>query len=89
MRKSYYENFSHKQFTECLLDAKVLVGLERKRLSEVPDASHELDYGATVCLLTKTFLLLNDKMNAKTEVENYLKEKGGLIEDLSEIPSLK
>jgi hypothetical protein len=73
VRKSYYENFSHKQFSECLLDAKVLVGLERKRLQTTPSASNELDYGGTICLLTKTFLLLNDKKSAKQELQNYLK----------------
>lgn len=40
-------------------------------------------------MLTKTFLLLNDKKSAKQELENYLKEKGAMIEDLNSVPSLK
>lgn len=46
----------------------MLIGLERKQISVEPIQIHELDYGATVCLLTKTFLLLNDKKSAKQEL---------------------
>lgn len=34
-------------------------------------------------------MLLNDKKNAKQELENYLKEKSALIEDLKDIPNIK
>ena len=43
----------------------MLVGFERKRLQVDESGSNELDYGGTVCLLTKTYLLLNDKKSAK------------------------
>ncbi len=46
-----------------------------------------MDYGATVCLLTKTYLLLNDKKSAKQELEGYLREKGEMISDLKEVPT--
>jgi hypothetical protein len=46
----------------------VLVGLERKRLQGSPESEFELDYGGTVCLLTKTYLLLSDKKSAKQEL---------------------
>jgi hypothetical protein len=65
----------------------VLVGLERKRLQGSQTPSNELDYGATVCLLTKTYLLLNDKKSAKQELEGYLREKGEMISDLKEVPT--
>lgn len=63
------------------------MGLERKRLQLTPSQIYELDYGGTICLLTKTYLLLNDKKNAKQELENYIKEKGPMIEDIKNIPS--
>lgn len=46
----------------------MLVGLERKRLQTTPSPEYELDYGGTVCLLTKTYLLLNDKKSGKQEL---------------------
>ena len=51
-----------------------MTGLSKELLSIDPtNSKYQLDYGASICLLVKTYKMINDNITAKYEMENYLK----------------
>lgn len=48
----------------------------------------EYEYGACVCLLVRSYILVNDKKTAKLTLENYLIENKRFIQNLDDIPDL-
>ena len=49
----------------------------------------EFDLGIAVCLLCRTYLLVNRRIEAKQEMDNYVREKLHFLQDLRNIPALK
>lgn len=50
---------------------------------------NEFELGIAVCLLCRTYLLVNRRIEAKQEMDNYVREKLHFLQDLRNIPSLK
>lgn len=48
----------------------------------------EFDFGIAVCLLARTYLLVNRRIEARQEMDNYVREKLHFLQDLRNIPAL-
>lgn len=59
---------------------------EEKNLVVSSRRYDEFEHGATVCLLIKTYIFLNEKLTAKLKLESYLKDNR-IIEDMSFLPA--
>lgn len=85
LRKSYYESFAVEKYEECLALAKLLEDAEEKNLTTSSKRFDEFEYGATVCLLVKTYLVLGEKLGAKLRIEGYMKDNR-ILDDMSFLP---
>ena len=50
---------------------------------------NEFEYGIAVCLLGRTYLLVGRRLEAKQEMDNYVRERMHFLEDMRNIPPLK
>lgn len=89
IRKRYFEHFNHKIYDQCIVVARELFQLERAHIQHTKEIFNEFEYGVAVCLLCRTYLLVNRSAEAKQELDQYVREKLHFLEDLRNLPSLK
>lgn len=85
LRKSYYESFAVDKYDSCLELVKLLEAEEEKNLIVSYKRFDEFEYGATVCLLVKTYLILGERLLAKLRLESYMKDNR-ILDDMSFLP---
>lgn len=85
LRKSYYESFAVEKYEDCLALAKLLEEAEEKNLTVSSKRFDEFEYGATVCLLVKTYIVLGERPLAKLRLESYMKDNR-ILDDRSFMP---
>ena len=85
LRKIYFQNFGHKIFDECVTVAQKLVLMEKESIQGTKFIFNELEYGISVCLLSRSYLLLGEKISATVLISSYFDEKIHFLEDLRDI----
>ena len=59
-------------FDLCLLDAKVMVDFDKRIKKITHDVLDQLEYGASVCVLCRSYWLVKDRNQARIIIQDYL-----------------
>ncbi len=68
--------------------ARDIYNFESSHIEETRNINNEFEFGISVCLLCRNYILINDKEQAKTVIKQYVSNKKHFLEDMRDIKSI-